>query len=70
VYTGKRMLTDEIGQLIPQGYDPNKDEFYPLKVEYIGYSTETKPTARKGDEFVELDTKYLYIHDGIEWVRF
>lgn len=69
-YTDKTMLTDKYGQLIPQGYDPNKDEFYPLKMEHVGYAADTKPAGRKGDEFLELDTKDLYIHDGSNWVVF
>lgn len=36
---------------------------------YVGYSADTKPTsAKKGDSFLELDTKDVYIYDGGKWV--
>lgn len=39
---------------------------------YVGYSTDTKPTARlsAGNTFLELDTKEIYIYDGMKWVLF
>lgn len=37
----------------------------------VGYSTEVKPGyARKGDSYLELDTKKVFIFDGTEWVVF
>jgi hypothetical protein len=38
----------------------------------VGYSTDTKPTTgvKKGDTFLELDTKDVYIYDGALWVVF
>ena len=36
---------------------------------YVGYSNETKPTGKKGETFLELDTLDVYIHDGSEWVK-
>ncbi len=37
---------------------------------YVGYSTDTKPTAGvvKGNDFLELDTGSVYIYDGTNWV--
>ena len=36
---------------------------------YVGYSNETKPTGKKGETFLELDTLDVYIHDGSKWVK-
>jgi len=35
----------------------------------VGYSNDTKPTGKKGDAFLELDTLNVYIFDGAEWVK-
>jgi len=38
---------------------------------YVGYSTEAKPTGvKKGNTFIELDTKKVLIYDGTNWVVF
>ena len=38
---------------------------------YVGYSTESKPTnAVKGNTYLELDTKKVFIYDGTKWVVF
>lgn len=43
-------------------------------VEYVGYSHEDKntiaPDAKRGDSFIELDTKDVYFYDGTQWVVF
>lgn len=36
---------------------------------YVGYSTETKPTGRKGEIFLEIDKLDVYVHDGSGWVK-
>lgn len=38
--------------------------------DFVGYSTETKPVGVRGNTFLELDTKDVYIHDGTDWVVF
>lgn len=52
----------------------NESNGLPVKVtgNYVGYSTETKPTegVNKGDGFLELDTKDVYFYDGTTWVVF
>lgn len=41
---------------------------------YVGYSHEDKneivPNPKRGDEFIELDTKEVYFYDGTQWVVF
>lgn len=38
---------------------------------YVGYSTNEKPlNVNKGDTFLELDTKEVFIFDGVDWVVF
>lgn len=36
---------------------------------YVGYSNDTKPTGKKGETFLELDTLDVYVNDGTEWVK-
>lgn len=36
---------------------------------YAGYSDDDKPEGRVGDSFLELDTKYVFVYDGDEWVK-
>lgn len=55
----KRIIrTDEQGNVLTRVTGSN-----------VGYSTETKPTGKKGDAFLELDTPNVYIFDGAEWVK-
>src|SRR5699024_3628169 len=35
----------------------------------VGYSYEEKPEGNRNDQFLELDTKDDYFHDGVEWVK-
>ena len=35
----------------------------------VGYSTEEKPSGKRGDAFLEIDTGNVYIHDGQKWVE-
>jgi len=37
---------------------------------FVGYSTEAKPTGERGDSYIEIDTKKVFIHDGRDWVVF
>ena len=79
-WTQKQMLRDANGDLIPQYWDVAEQEFKPLTGSdgandvrvaggYVGYSNETKPTGKKGETFLELDTLDVYIHDGSGWVK-
>ena len=79
-WTQKQMLRDANGDLIPQYWDVVEQEFKPLTGSdgandvrvagsYVGYPTETKPTGKKGETFLELDTLDVYIHDGSGWVK-
>ena len=36
---------------------------------HIGYSSEVKPTGKRGNTFLEIDTGNVYIHDGQKWVE-
>lgn len=36
----------------------------------VGYSTDTKPVGKEGDTFVEIDTKKVFLHDGMKWSEF
>ena len=50
----------------------NTDEqAIPVKLtgSYVGYSNDTKPTGKKGETFLELDTLDVYVNDGTKWVK-
>lgn len=76
------LVSDLNYNAVPQFYNENTKEFehisnlnpLPIRISsdntQIGYSTEGKPEGRKGDSFLELDTKNVYIHDGNDWVIF
>lgn len=68
-YTTKNILRDAKGNPIPQEFDQVADDFRPLtKMNYYGYSTETKPTnVPKGATFYEFDTGNAYIFTGSVW---
>lgn len=36
---------------------------------HVGYSSEEKPVAKRGDAFLEIDTGNVYIYDGQKWVE-
>jgi hypothetical protein len=36
---------------------------------YVGLSTDTKPTAPAGSRFYETDTGHLYVSDGSAWSK-
>jgi hypothetical protein len=70
-FNNKELLKDQDGRPIPQQYDQANDVFVPLlKMEYYGKSADTKPLPSKtpiGATFMELDTKDVYINDGVIW---
>ena len=79
-YRNKQMLRDANGDLIPQYWDVVEQAFKPLTGSdgandvrvtgsYVGYSSEAKPTGKRGDSFLEIDTGNVYIHDGQKWVK-
>lgn len=43
---------------------------YEGHIEYLGLSTDTKPTegVEVGTEFYETDTGYTYIYSGSAWI--
>jgi len=76
----KQMLRDANGDLIPQYWDVVAGDFKPLTGSdgaqdtrltgsIVGYSYEEKPEGNRNDQFLELDTKDVYFHDGVEWVK-
>ena len=84
-YTTAPILVNSNGDPIPQYLDITdktdspQGTFKPLTNETIhkvqltgsnvGYSSEEKPTGKKGDTFLEIDTGFVYIHDGQKWVE-
>lgn len=65
--------------ILPQIWDHDKEEWIvtgtnnPLPTQVtgsiVGYSYEEKPEGNRNDQFLELDTKDVYFHDGVEWVK-
>lgn len=73
-FNNKQLLTDVQSKPIPQMYDQADDTFVPLRqMEYYGKSIDNKPSpiaTPKGATFLEIDTKVIYINDGVSWVVF
>ena len=57
------------GVVVPKRVSDDGHELTQLTGSYVGYSNETKPTGKKGETFLELDTLDVYIHDGSGWVK-
>lgn len=84
-YTTAPILVNSNGDPIPQYLDITdktdspQGTFKPLTNETIqkvqltgsnvGYSNDTKPTGKKGETFLELDTLDVYVNDGTKWVK-
>jgi len=66
------ILRDEQGNPIPQIWDEATNDFVPYRVmTYYGNSTDAKPTVTTvGVRFVELDTKKVFVWNGITWGEF
>lgn len=69
-YNTKKILRDSERNPIPQVFNPVTDAYEPLtKMNYYGYSTDTKPTnVPKDATYYEYDTKKGYIFTGSVWV--
>src|SRR5690606_16846245 len=57
------------GIVVPKRISDEGHELTQLTGSNVGYSSEEKPTGKKGDAFLELDTLNVYIFDGSKWVK-